>query len=402
MNNKVMNLKSIKPHIYFILFSFLMVSCGKEDVVHTENKESEVGHHPEEGVVFTAAQASALGMDVGSLPSKSMSGTIQVNGMLEVPPQNEALITSIIGANITSIHVIEGDEVKKGQILAYISHPNLIRLQSEYLETYNTMQYTIQEYQRQKKLYEEEVGSGKVFQQVQADLNAAQGLLKSYASQFRILGIDPDKVREGDFFEKVAIRSPIDGSIVNVLVKNGQFVQPDKELFEIINTDHIHIKLMVFEKDAHLVEKGQRVRFTSGSGSETPLYAEIFSISKKFEQNTRAIQVHAEIQGDYPHLVPGMYVKGQILTLPGESTVLPEAALVREGGRRYAFRAEKMGADNDIKWVFTRIEVIVGESVDNWVEVKFLEEIPGNVQFALNNGYYIMAEMKKGELDHDH
>ena len=32
------------------------------------------------------------------------------NGTLEVPPQNEAAITSVIGANVTSIKVIEGDK----------------------------------------------------------------------------------------------------------------------------------------------------------------------------------------------------------------------------------------------------------------------------------------------------
>src|SRR5690606_35137633 len=109
----------------------------------------------------------------------------EANGQLEVPPQNEASVTAILGANIVSITVIEGDDVKKGQVLAYLSHPNLTRLQSDYLEAYSSLQFLEQEFQRQQRLYEEEVGSGKTFQQAQADYHAKQAMVKSYASQLR-------------------------------------------------------------------------------------------------------------------------------------------------------------------------------------------------------------------------
>jgi len=140
-----------------ILFTASLLACEAEDTQRQHGEEE----HNDHSISFSEEQFRALKMEIGDVPMKSMSGMIQVNGILEVPPQNEAVITSIIGANITSIQVIEGDEVKKGQVLAYLSHPNLIRLQSDYLEHYHNFQYTTQEYQRQSRLYEEEVGSGK-------------------------------------------------------------------------------------------------------------------------------------------------------------------------------------------------------------------------------------------------
>jgi membrane fusion protein, heavy metal efflux system len=391
------NYKTFSIRLFILTITAFVIACKGGD--HDQHRQADNDHHEDGRVIFTEEQFKALKMEVGELPMRNMSGTIQVNGILEVPPQNEAIITSIIGANINSIQVIEGDEVKKGQVLAYLTHPNLIRLQSEYLESYNKFQFTSQEYQRQTRLYKEEVGSGKVFQQVQAEYNAAQGMVKSLASQLRLLGLNTEEIEKGNFNERVAIRSPISGSIVDVLVKNGQYVQPEKELFEIINTDHIHIKLMVFERDVHQIEKGQRVRFSLSAKTADHMYAEIFSVSKKFEQDTKAVQVHAEIQGDYPNLVPGMYVKGIILKEVDDSYALPESALARDGNRRYAFLAEKSEGN---KWSLAPIEVVAGESMDGWVKVDFLQEIPADSFFALNNGYYIMAEMKKGELEHDH
>ncbi|HSJ69524.1 MAG TPA: hypothetical protein VK921_17715, partial [Anditalea sp.] len=87
------------------------------------------------------------------------------------------------------------------------------------------------------------------------------------------------------------------------------------------------------------------------------------------------------------------------LTQAEESHALPEAALVRDGNKLYAFIAEESPNNT---WHFTPSEVITGESIDGWVGVTFLKEISSDTRFALNNGYYIMAEMKKGELEHDH
>ena len=55
--------------------------------------------------------------------------------------------------------------------------------------------------------------------------------------------------------------SPIEGYIRTVEVKTGQYVKPETEMFEIVNIEHIHADLMVFEKDMHKVKVGQRVKF---------------------------------------------------------------------------------------------------------------------------------------------
>jgi len=63
-------------------------------------------------VVLTAQQFNALGMKVDTLSKRNFSSVVVANGQLEVLPQNEASVTAIIGANITSIDVFEGKKVK--------------------------------------------------------------------------------------------------------------------------------------------------------------------------------------------------------------------------------------------------------------------------------------------------
>ncbi len=385
----------------------LLSACGQdahnhEEEGHQHGEENHEDHaaHGEEGesVHLTAAQFAALEMEVGTPERKNLSAVVEANGQLEVPPQNEATVTAIVGANVSSIKVIEGDDVKKGQVLAYLSHPNLTKIQSDYLEAWNRQQFLEQDYQRQKKLYEEKVGSGKAFQQTQADYRATQAMVKSYESQLRQLGINPDRIRDGSFYDQVPLISPISGTITQVEVKTGQYVQPETDLFEIVNIDHIHADLMVFEKDVHKVEEGQRIRFSVQTMEGQDLYAKIYSVGKKFEQNPKAVHVHAEIENKSEKLIPGMYIRGQILLDSTQSLALPEAAITREGNEYLAFVAQK---END-EWMFTPVRVVPGTSNDGWVGVQFLDDVESGAQFALNNAYYLIAEMKKGEAEHSH
>jgi cobalt-zinc-cadmium efflux system membrane fusion protein len=108
-------------------------------------------------------------MRVDTLKLRNMGEYVEANGELEVPPQNEATVTAIIGANVQSIKVIEGDKIKKGQVLAYLSHPDIIDVQTEYSSNWNQLQFLTSDYERQKKLYDENVGSGKEFQRIKSE-----------------------------------------------------------------------------------------------------------------------------------------------------------------------------------------------------------------------------------------
>nr|WKN36458.1 efflux RND transporter periplasmic adaptor subunit [Tunicatimonas sp. TK19036] len=399
--------------IYLVtLFASLMLlgACQTSTTEGPEEDNSDASmaatgdheHEEEEGVHFSAAQFSALDMEVGALPRRNVSSVVEANGRLEVPPQNEATVTAILGANVASIQVIEGDDVKKGQVLAYLTHPNLTRLQSDYLEAYSSLQYLEQEFQRQQRLYEEEVGSGKAFQQTRSEYQSKQALIKSYESQLRQLSINPSRLREGEFYDRVPMVSPIEGSVTHVEVKTGQYVPPEKELFEIVNTHHIHADLMVFEKDVHKVAQGQRVRFTVQSLPGEELFAKIYSVGKKFEQSPKAVHVHAEIENTTGKLIPGMYIRGQILTDSVDTFALPEDALATSGNQSLAFVANEEAGDTAESWSFSPVPVTTGVASHGWVEVKFLEEVPEDARFVLNNAYYLIAEMQKGEAEHSH
>jgi membrane fusion protein, heavy metal efflux system len=375
---------------------------GHEEHAHEGHSPEEHGHEGMNNVHLSALKFNNLGIKVDILPTRSLSGGVYVNGRLALFPQHKAIVTAILGANVTAIKVIEGEKVKKGQVLAYLSHPNLTNLQTDYIRAYNQMQYLEKEFERQKRLYDEGVGSGKTYQQTQADYRAIKGEVKGFEAQLKQLSIHVKKIRDGNIYQTVPVVSPIDGNIEKVLVQIGQFVNAQAEILRIVNIDHIHADLMVFEKDVNQVKEGQKVSFKVESVPSVTLSAKIFSVGKNFEQNPRAVHVHAEIEQKEYFLIPGMYINGKIHTQSTPVNALPEEAVIVEEGKSYIFMAEVHQEDGKSEWMFEPLEIRTGASDEGWVEINLLEPLPKGAQVAWNNAYYLIAEMKKGETSHEH
>lgn len=399
-------MKNLNKYTFIGLIIMLLglTACGdsKSETAEKEvgNSEMEESHNEGEAeeVMLTAKQFDALQMQIDTLQMRNMSGYVEANGQLEVPPQNEATITSVVGANVVSIEVIEGDKVNKGQTVAYLSHPNIIQKQTDYLNAYTNSQFLKKEFDRQKTLYDAGVGSGANFQKAEAEYQASRSMANGLEAQLKQLNVSAAGIRNGTIYQRVALRSPIEGYVQKVEVKTGQYVEPQTDIIEVVDTHHVHADLMVFEKDVYKVKQGQKVTFNVQSIPGKELTAEIYSVGKTFEQNPKALHVHAEIENKEGNLIPGMYIQGRIQIDNSMKMAIPESAIALDGNKSFVFAAKREGDD----WSFVPIEVRKNTKDGEWIAVDFLTEQEPKTQFAFNNAYYLMAEMKKGEAEHSH
>ncbi len=390
---KFINVKSI------FLAAILMMglaACSGQPENNTENSKAETEAKAAGEmlpVLLTQQQCKSLNIEADTMGRRNFHGVVEANGQLQVSPQNMASVTAIVGANVSSINVFLGDKVKKGQVLATLSHPRLLQLQTGFLNSWNRMAYLSKEYQRQKKLYEANIGSGKDFQKVSADYFTLKSELKNLASQLRLLQMAPAKIKQGEIYEQVPVVSPINGYVDQIDVNIGQYVEPQTTMFKVINNDRIHADLLIFEKDVYKVKIGQKVHFSVASHPDEILTATIFAVGKSFEQNPKAVHVHASFKNRSNGLIPGMYITGRISTDNDYSYALPEGAVVKEGGKHYIFSVQKEKEGMR----FTPVEVVIGQTEDGWDEIKLLSPLKRGTLFAHNGAYYLISEMKKNE-----
>ena len=145
-----------------------------------------------------------------------------------------------------------------------------------------------------------------------------------------------------------------------------------------------------------------KVIFTVASVPGNTLWAEIYSVGKQFEQNPKAVHVHAEIEKKEDFLIPGMYIDGKIHTESESVKALPEEAIIEEEGKPYIFMAEAHEEDGQTEWAFTPVEVRTGTTDEGWVEINLLEPLPAGALVAWNNAYYLISEMQKSPTSHGH
>ncbi|PVX52078.1 cobalt-zinc-cadmium efflux system membrane fusion protein [Balneicella halophila] len=402
-----------KIYITFTILalSLQLTSCSTKDSKATNNGAIHKGEdqnqtpemnnleeHVHEEVHLSQQQFVALKMKIDTLKMRNMGGYVKANGMLSVPPQSKATVTSLVEANVVHIQVTEGDEVRKGQVLAYLSHPNIVKTQTDYLNAYTNNVFLEKNYQRQKRLYDAGVGSGANFQKAESEYETSKAALSGLEAQLKLLNVDINATKKGNIVQKIALRAPINGFVQKVDVNIGQYVSAQTEMFQIVNTKHIHADLMVFEKDAFKIKRGQKVSFEDVAIDGEELVGEIHSVGKSFETNPKAIRVHVDVENKKNNLIPGVYVKGKIRVENDLLLAIPQSAVIKEDDKFYIFSVEK----EEEEWAFKPVEIVVGANDGEWVEIELLDDEHANDMFAFNNAYYLIAEMKKSEAGHSH
>lgn len=396
---------------FSILLVFMTIACQQEqrnsEISSSQHAENE-DHHEVSGdledheLFLSSDKFNSLSIELGDLPSRNLSDHVTANGWLEVSPQGRATVTSLVGANVRSIKVEEGDRVQKGDVLGYLSHPDLIQLQSDYIKAYHELAFLEQEYQRQNRLFEEQVSSGKNFEQTKANYLSSKGVLAGLESQLQLLGFNIGQIQGGKVYQEIAIISPIQGYVEHVNAKIGQFAPPEQELFEIVNTASIHADLLVFEKDAQKVKKGQTVEFALGASPDSLMKGTIYAVGASFEKKTKAVQIHAKINNvNNIRLLPGMYVSGRINVSGHQVSALPKEAVISNTDGEYIFVAQNPEEEGG-EWKLQPLKVNTGREDDGWVEINLIKPLPENQKVVWNQAYYLIAEMKKGETAHEH
>lgn len=372
----------------------------------SENVEeiSEEDHAEDESIHLTGLQIETAGIEFGELESLPLSETIKTNGFLELPPQNQANVSAVLGGIVKNIYVREGDTIKEGDVLADLVDPRFSEMQADYRKTARQIGYLEADYRRKERLADDEIGSQRELQLARSEYESALAEMQSLESKLRMLNLDTGRILNGEIAESIPLKAPIGGYVRVIETNVGQYADPNEELFEIVDNEHIHIDLLVYEKDIHKVRVDQEVLFKYTNQPGNSFYrARIFSVGKAFEDNPRAVRVHAEIEDRQVGLLPGMFVEGRIVTGTTHSVVLPEDAIIRDGEEYLVFALHKAPEpDEDEEMEFDVVEVRPGITDSGYAEVRFFETLPEDTRFVTKGAYYLLAEMKKGEGGHQH
>jgi cobalt-zinc-cadmium efflux system membrane fusion protein len=414
------NMKS-KITIFLLLntlFFLVLTSCAdkKNDEAAHEEKKSE------NEVALTAAQFKIVGIETGSIENRNLNLVIKANGYTTVPPQNMANISTLIGGIVKDILVLEGTFVNKGKVLATIQNLEVVEMQEDYNSAVANIEYLQLEYNRQKKLSDEDVNPRKILQEVKAKLAVERARAKAAKNKLQALNMRTNGS------SLVPIVSPISGYVGKISIAKGAFAETGKTLFEVVDNSQMHLDLNVYEKDLGSISVGQTIDFILTNQGNKSIKGKIFGINKSFSNESKTVAVHAKINPtDSKDLISGMYVSANINIKNATVPALPKDAVVKNGDKYFVYIQEEHKEKGPAKKIethghkegeahseeasskeegynelnFKAIEVITGTTDLGYTEVKFVDKIPADAKIVIKGAFYMLSAMKGGG-EHTH
>ncbi len=374
-------------YIVVIFSIFSLYSCkNSENNDATPNEETVV---EETGIVLTKQQFEQNNMKIEPLKERPFSKVIQATGVIDVPPENKAIVNATMGGYIKSAPLLVGDNVRKGQVLVTLENSNFVTLQQEYVEVKEQLTYLKSEFDRQKILFEEGITSQKKFLKSESDYKTAKAKYSGYKKQLQMLNISTQNAEIGNFTSVARIYAPISGSITKVNISIGTFVSPAMAIMEIINNDHLHLELSVFEKDILKLKKGQEIDFKIPEASDEVFKAEVHLIGTSIDEN-RTIKVHGHLNEEsQQHFLVGMFIEAKIITDKVNQKSLPTDAIVDLDGKYYAL---KMIESDDDNYHFDQVKVEIGDSYSGFTEIKNTSDFSEEDTFLIKGAFSLISE----------
>ena len=391
-------LKNIGTGLAIGILSLFVFSCGSEKATDTKvvATEEEHEHHDENVVEFTEAQFKNATIATGKLENKNMSGTIKVNGMLDIPPQNLVSMSVPYGGTVKQTDLLQGMKITKGQVLVTLEHPDYIQLQQDYLDAMSKLNFMELELKRQEELQKENVNAAKTYQQIVSEYESLKARVSGLEQKLSMINITPEQIKKNGITKQVKLYAPISGYVTQVNVNIGMYVNSNDIICKLVDTRHLHAELTVFEKDIASLRIGQKVRFNFNNESKERT-ATIYIIGKEISED-RTIRVHCHLDKEDPTLLPGMYLKAYIETQSKGVLVLPTKAVVQADGKNYIFISKGTEQeDGKTMYHFEKHEVTTGISDNGYTEILPSDELDKNTDIVTTGAYDLLSKMNNSE-----
>jgi membrane fusion protein, heavy metal efflux system len=369
-------------------YCLILVSCSKKETQEVQKPTTST--ESSNIVSLTNAQIASAGIELGKIEQRQISGTIKVNGILDVPPQNMVSISVPMGGFLKSTSLLQGSRVEKGQVIATVENLDFIQIQQDFLEAQNQLELTQAEYNRQQELAKENVNAQKTVQQAKSQFTSWSIKANALAEKLRLLNVKPELIQPEKISSVVPLHAPITGYVTAININVGKFANPGDVLFTIVDTQHLHAELTVFEKDLPQIKVGQKIRFMLVNETKERT-ATVHLIGREISAD-RTVRIHGHLDVEDKNLLPGMYLQGLIETSGAMVSALPSDAMVTYDNKNYIFIFESK-TDGAVNYKIVEIET--GNSEMDFTEIG-VGDAPNFLQWQVvtKGAYALLSKMK--------
>lgn len=289
---------------------------------------------------------------VEDIKKQDLYDTIEFIGKISIPPQNIYTIYSLTPGFVKDLSVYQGSIVKKGEVLCYLTHPDIISKQQEFLRLYIQYQTDSLEYMRQLNLFEDSATSSRSLEVAKSIFFSTKSQLKSIEKLLKDINLNPQKIINGNIFEQLAIESPIDGIVKEIHINSNALVQPNTLMFSLLDINHLHVEFFVNIDVSKKININDTVRIKNFQ-DDREIEAKIINISPFVDESSKLVNIHCHFVKNNSLFIVGEQVRVLITPERINAFILPKECFIFINSKNYIFTKS-----SDEKFILKEVKLI--------------------------------------------
>ncbi len=381
-----------------ITAGLIFFGCSGNNDGRTQTEETVEKHSSE--IVLTPEIIKEIGITVGKPRHAVLHQYFSAQGKVVVNPDYVAHLNSLVTGRVRKIHVQIGDYVKKDDPLFELESLEIANITADYIRAKADFEAEKANYERIKKLREEDIKAEKDLITAKANYERAEAELKAAADRkLHSLGFSDEDV-ETMFSSTehrrgvLVVKSPISGYVTERNIELGQLIQPDTDIMKVIDNTRIWVEAGVYEKDYINLKEGQKVQIEATALPGKRFSGKVIKINKELHPESRTFKVFIEIEKGKTELIPNMFTTVFFYySRPDSVLAVPEQAVQFDGTDYFVFVEDEPNS-------FVRKNVLIGIRSDSLLQIK--DGLKKDDRLVLRKAFFVKSEMEKESFGGDH
>jgi cobalt-zinc-cadmium efflux system membrane fusion protein len=315
-----------------------MAACRATDAAKATPAATSAEPTPSPQTVrLTPSQVGQLHIE--QLAPGAPTQAIHATGAVEFDGDRVARILPPVPGQVQELRLNAGDSVRKGDVLFMLSSREVASAIADHVAAHKDADLAEKTFAMTQDLFDHQAGSRMSLRQSENDVAKARDKVLQTEEVLRVLGLEVEALEDPFRLQsRIAVRAPIDGTITERAVTNGQFVGPDNALLVVADLARVWVLADVFERDLHAIAAGQKADVTTAAYPDQQFNAEVAKIGTVVDAQTRTAKVRFLVTNPGLRLKPGMFASVNLyLKDTGRPLTAPAAAVFVEGGRSFAY-----------------------------------------------------------------
>lgn len=297
------------------------------------------------GLITLSPEAQkSLGLQTAGVEQRALQEKSLAYATLVTPWRQQYFVSSQLSGRIAALHVVTGETVEPGELLAEVASPEMEALQLELRSAVNELSLSSRQAERLRGLVQSQSVRERDYFEAVAKYEQDKSAVQIARSKLRSLGVSEAAIDESlnESNDKRSLLaplfSPIRGTVNHADLAIGKVIAANEHLFEVNDLSKLWVKIGVLERDIARIKVGQRVELEFSAFPKQPIKAVVTVPAVEVDPATHVATAWAEIanpSGNAKYL-PGMYGTAKIVTSePTKLLSVPASALLGNGAERY-------------------------------------------------------------------